>query len=207
MTYQLFVSASGDMLPRWREAFPAARSVALNALTKPLPAPAMVWLRLDANKTMAEQVALVHARIGPAPLIVMSDIPNDDEALAAFSVSAKGYCNAHAIAELLQQIEAVVRNGGLWIGEGLIHRMLGSLHRIPAAIPSRSPNWEAALTDREREVAQAICSGASNKEVARQLQITERTVKAHVGSIFEKLKVRDRLQLALLIKEQVNAEQ
>jgi hypothetical protein len=49
------------------------------------------------------------------------------------------------------------------------------------------------------EVARLIAGGASNKEVARALDIAERTVKAHAGAIFEKLGARDRLHLALIM--------
>lgn len=55
------------------------------------------------------------------------------------------------------------------------------------------------LSGREITVAQLVGQGASNKEVARQLDIAERTVKAHLTAIFEKLQVRDRLQLSLRI--------
>jgi DNA-binding NarL/FixJ family response regulator len=53
------------------------------------------------------------------------------------------------------------------------------------------------LSGREAEVAREVVAGRSNKEIARVLGITERTVKAHLGAIFAKLGVRDRLQLAL----------
>ncbi len=59
--------------------------------------------------------------------------------------------------------------------------------------------WAQTLTEREREVAKAVAQGASNKEIARQLDITERTIKAHVGAILEKLGARDRLQLSLIV--------
>jgi DNA-binding NarL/FixJ family response regulator len=49
-------------------------------------------------------------------------------------------------------------------------------------------------------VARAIAEGGSNKEIARRLGITERTVKLHVGAVLEKLGVRDRLQVALIVK-------
>ena len=55
----------------------------------------------------------------------------------------------------------------------------------------------ARLTAREVEVARAVAQGRSNKEVADLMFISERTVKAHLGSIFDKLGVRDRLQLVL----------
>ena len=53
------------------------------------------------------------------------------------------------------------------------------------------------LSAREREVAEAVAEGLTNKQVAARLGITERTVKAHLATVFEKTGVRDRLQLAL----------
>lgn len=55
------------------------------------------------------------------------------------------------------------------------------------------------LTSREKAVALEVAKGATNKEIARTLNITERTVKAHLGSAFNKLNVRDRLQLVLVM--------
>lgn len=203
----LFVSVSGDLLPRWREAFPAARGIPLHSDMAGARADAasLVWLRLDPRNPVMEQMALVRSRFGMVPIVAMSDTPGDEEALAAFSANAKGYCNSHANVELLKQVEGVVRHGGLWIGEALIYRLLGAMGQIVLPVRSPAPVLNA-LTEREREVAQGVSSGASNKELARQLGITERTVKAHVGAIFEKLKVRDRLQLALLLKGQLSIE-
>ena len=60
-------------------------------------------------------------------------------------------------------------------------------------------DWSAALSDRETQVARLVSAGASNKEIAENLLITERTVKAHLSAVFEKLGVRDRLQLSLRV--------
>jgi two-component system NarL family response regulator len=57
------------------------------------------------------------------------------------------------------------------------------------------------LTPREREIALSVSGGLSNKEVARQLAITERTVKAHLSNVFEKLNVKDRMALSILLRE------
>jgi len=56
-----------------------------------------------------------------------------------------------------------------------------------------------ALTSREMQIARAVAEGRGNREIAAQLGITEQTVKNHLTSIFEKMGVASRLQLALLM--------
>ena len=56
------------------------------------------------------------------------------------------------------------------------------------------------LTKRERQVAQSVSNGLSNREIAARLNISERTVKARLTAVFQKLGVRDRVQLALLMR-------
>ena len=60
-------------------------------------------------------------------------------------------------------------------------------------------DWSALLSEREQQVARLVARGSSNREVAEQLSISERTAKAHLTSIFDKLGLRDRLQLSLRI--------
>lgn len=196
-----FVSARGELLPRWQEAFPGAEAQDKDAKVSPGGTPpAVVWLRLQARAPAAGQVDAVRQRFGTAPLVVLSDLPSDEEALQCFAVGARGYCNTHAVPELLRRIADVMLQGGLWIGETLMQRLLQGTARMSLPAPTSSPpDWAALLTERERQVALAVSEGASNKEIARQLGITERTVKAHAGAIFEKLGVRDRMQLSLVV--------
>ena len=70
----------------------------------------------------------------------------------------------------------------------------------PVGDPGERDKLLAKLSPRERDVALQVAGGASNKVVARHLDITERTVKAHLTSIFEKLDVRDRLQLVIALR-------
>lgn len=201
MAAHLFLSATGTLLPRWREAFPLAMA-ARPAASFVLPeGTVMVWLRLGGQGTATEQLDAVRTRIGALPLVVLSSTPADEEAMACFAAAARGYCNAHATAENLRQVAAVVLQGGLWIGETLMQRLLVATSKVAIApVPhdvDAGPDPLAILTEREQTVAKAVATGASNKEIARQLGITERTIKAHVGAILEKLGVRDRLQLAL----------
>lgn len=196
----LFLSGVGDLLPRWRQAFPAAACARLGDERSSSSQAVLIWLRLRSGTPAAQQIATVRQEFGDAAFVVLSDTPNDDEALAAFSSAARAYCNTHAGAEVLRKVAAVVSQGGVWIGEPLMQRLLAVPQRLPVLAATEEKDWADILTEREQEVARTIVAGASNKEIARQLGITERTVKAHVGAILDKLQVRDRLQLALLIR-------
>jgi DNA-binding NarL/FixJ family response regulator len=200
----LFLCARGQTLPRWREAFATAKAAKLSAagLDKVAARTQLVWLQMDRGATLPEQLTRIPGALRRLPLVVLSDLPADEEALEAFASGARGYCNSHAVPAVLQQVAGVVLQGGLWIGESLMHRLIGATSRVPLPEAARQDEpfeWVSGLTDRERQVAEAVSRGASNKEIARTLGITERTVKAHVGAVLEKLQVRDRLQLSLVV--------
>lgn len=134
-------------------------------------------------------------------VVVLSPAPDQAEGLQAINLGARGYCHLFSVPELLQDVAGVVAQGGLWVGPELVDRIVAAardlLQRSPAAATVLPEADVAALSARELEVAQAVAAGKSNREVAEQLFIAERTVKAHLGSVFDKLGVRDRLQLAL----------
>lgn len=196
-----FVSETGEVLPRWLEAFPKASGIPFGTGKASKPAPTHLWVRLPPDRPAATILADLRRIHGNLPCIVLSDLPSDDEALACFAAAARGYCNTHAAPVFLRQVAEVIGQGGLWIGESLMTRLVEATSRIAPKTPMESSDsWESLLTPREQEVARAIAEGGSNKEIARRLGITERTVKLHVGSVLEKLGVRDRLQVALIVK-------
>lgn len=187
-------------MPRWQEAFPKATAHRFGERVTRRRSPTVVWVRLLARPA-AGVLAQARQMFGDEAIcVVLADIPDEEQALACFAAAARGYCNTHAVPALLRQVADVVAQGGLWIGETLMQRLLRGTSQALAARPRADvTSWGAKLTRRECEVAQAVAAGASNKEVARQFNITERTVKAHVGAILEKLGVRDRLQLAIVV--------
>jgi len=174
---------------RWQIAFPQAE--VFKSIPDKLPAGSIVWLHnLLPNGTHPTGVRFV----------VMHDAPNDDKGLEALANGASGYCNAHATPELLHTIESVIRSNGLWVGESLLNRLVGGIS-VRSHMTGRHEQHPAlqALSEREREVALCVARGESNKEITRNLDIAERTIKAHLTAVFEKLGVRDRLQLAILL--------
>lgn len=196
MPVQLFISSDGRLRELWQQAFPNAEGVrAADALAGDGP----VWVLVPPGQPAARLVGPIRRRAGTRPLIILADEPTEDDALAALGAGASGYCNSHAAPEVLQQVATVVENGGLWVGQRLMQRLLAGTARLAPPPDTSGASWASSLTEREREVAVAVAGGASNKEIARQLGITERTVKAHVGAILDKLGARDRLQLSLIV--------
>jgi DNA-binding NarL/FixJ family response regulator len=100
---------------------------------------------------------------------------------------------------VLKEIKAVISHGGLWVGQDILQGLIEASTKLVTNRPEHVDGLLEKLTKREKEVALEASKGLSNKEIARVLSITERTVKAHLASIFERLGAKDRLQLALML--------
>lgn len=200
MNAHLFLITRSRTPGRWQEAFPDAAVVhqPSEVLRRAGPA-SLVWVEVTRRNWMSE----LRAQRPELPVIAVTLNPNATEGVAAFEAGARGYCHALAAPEMLRQVALVISNGGLWLGTDLMARAATAIARMSSPSPSApaAPTSLDTLTPRERAVAMQVASGASNKEVARTLDITPRTVKAHMGAIFDKLGVRDRLQLVLLLRE------
>ena len=127
-------------------------------------------------------------------ILLIDTHPNDETGYAALLAGACAYCHAAAPKEVLQQVVAVVAAGEIWAGRSLVQRLLSAVNQLP-----RKPAPLSELSEREREVACVAARGLCNKDIARELGITERTVKAHLSACFEKLGVVDRVQLTLRV--------
>jgi len=128
--------------------------------------------------------------------VVASVRPSDEEGIQAIAVGALGYCHAYAPAATLSHVLTAVTTGSVWMGASLVSRLL---RQIGTLAPSPEQWQHEALSARERTIALCVAQGDSNRKIAESLGISERTVKAHLTSIFDKIAVTDRLQLALLI--------
>lgn len=195
-TQHLFLTEDGFPDSRWRAAFPLAQ-ISTSTTTAPHPQQ-LVWV-LTGISTWQEQIRH-HARQG-IKVIALTRNPQLEELREALECGARGYVEALANQQILRQVADTVDNGALWLPAPLVSSVIGVVSQL---LETRHPGAPGAdlscLTERERAVAEAVCSGASNKQVARQLNITERTVKAHLSSIFEKLGVRDRMHLLLHVR-------
>ncbi|MFW5443689.1 MAG: DNA-binding response regulator [Methylococcaceae bacterium] len=140
--------------------------------------------------------------------LVIGTAWSEDNQIKALVSGAAGYCGESEPTQLLiQAIESILR-GDLWIQRHLVPRVIGTLVQMntpPVVVPTveseKSTLLLNTLSNRELDVAQMVRTGNNNKVIASSLNISERTVKAHLTSIFKKLNVSDRLHLALFIRE------
>ncbi len=195
--------AASEPWQRWAEAFPEGERLLAPPRGDELLADEVLWISTSWQGW--QSVLAVFSALpdgSPRPRwVVMSLNPSEAEGLQALANGARGYCHLLASPEMLREVAAVVRQGGYWVGPDLMASFTAWLGRrlsAPDATAAPAVSLEL-LSPRERDVALAVARGLSNKEVARELDITERTVKAHLGTVFTKLGVRDRLHLVLLL--------
>ena len=130
-------------------------------------------------------------------VLALSAHASDDEGRQLLAHGASGYAHTHLPVESLSRILMSIEEGSIWMGRSLLQKLLQDIdQRLP---PVWLNDWSVGLSDREAEVAKHAALGQSNAQIAQQLQITERTIRAHLSAVFEKLHVQDRLQLALKV--------
>jgi DNA-binding NarL/FixJ family response regulator len=151
-----------------------------------------------------EGLAAVQSASPATRLIVFSDRESESEGVAVLVAGAKGYCPQVFDPALLEKAVETVIKGELWIKRALVPALVAALAwcaRGQANTLSQEPGRHRLerLTQRQRQVATAIARGESNKEIARRLNVTERTVKGHLTEMFRSVGVAGRMHLALLL--------
>ncbi|MEB0136883.1 response regulator transcription factor [Actimicrobium sp. CCC2.4] len=169
--------------------------------------PALLLLDLDLPALdVAATLAELRDRAPACKVLVLHQDFSTGAELALLGAGVAGCCSAALTRETVLRIVDVVQDGGVWISQAVMPLLLrqmqarGTLSTPVAVGTASSPNPRLQLlTPRERQIASLVGGGASNKLIARELSITDRTVKAHLGAIFQKLGLPDRLRLALFV--------
>ncbi len=133
-----------------------------------------------------EAIRRIVARERPPAVLVLTMVDDDDTVSAALQVGARGYLLKGAVQdEVLAAIRAVAA-GGLVLTGNAAERVLTGRQR-----------YRQELTERESQVLALIADGRTNAEIARELDLSLKTVQNHVSNVLTKLQVRDRTQAAL----------
>jgi DNA-binding NarL/FixJ family response regulator len=155
----------------------------------------LVMPRLDGVSAMRE---LRRRARGHAPrVIVLTSFLDDDRLLPALEAGAAGYLLKNSQPTELARAVRAAQAGDAIIDPTAAARLVHALSDRDRPRPDADGTLDE-LTARERDVLSLIAQGRSNKRIALELGISEKTVKTHVGHVLAKLGVTDRTQAALL---------
>lgn len=206
----IICSKDSNILNRWKKALNGhhtlEESSSLSELDKSLSAkPEIVILHsslpgIDSDEAL-QSLLKKHA---DTRFLVLADRPNETIAFQLLRSGAYGYSNTYLSPKLLEEAVTQIKNNEVWMGKRLTRFLSECLLEDLNNEDTESVADEAAtcltqLTPKEKEVARHVAHGCNNKCIAKKLKISERTVKAHLTSIFEKTGIKDRIHLALLL--------
>jgi two-component system nitrate/nitrite response regulator NarL len=199
----LLSSANWAVIKRWNDLLSPAPTEQASTLTEVRRRCATKLFDLILlHRSLVDLPAFEELRkaISSGRFFLLSDQPNEQEGLAFLKAGIAGYGNTYISPERLAEAVHIISGGGVWLGQQVIQKLI--LETAARAKEQAAPDAAqrlAGLTMMERKVAEMVAQGLTNLEVAADLNITERTVKAHLTSVYEKTKTGNRLSLALLI--------
>jgi DNA-binding NarL/FixJ family response regulator len=132
--------------------------------------------------------------------VVLTGSDNQPDYVQVVRLGARGLVlKAEGPERLFAAIRAVA-NGELAFSEDIAQQVLSAM----AGEAKEEPSTIRRLSERERQIAALVARGMKNKDIARELTISENTVKRHLQSIFNKTGARDRLELAVIALTEIS---
>jgi len=177
------------------EGVPAMRPIA-GTLEEMLKRHTLEYLVLDTETSSGSLVMLESIRRSRPNLrlIVIGPEGNDEMVLESIIAGARAYLDMSTDTETVRQAIETVTSGSIWAPRRLLSKLIDRLLKLP---DSSLTNGAPYLTEREKQVLELILLARSNREIARQLGIEERTVKAHVGRLMRKTGADNRIELTM----------
>jgi len=137
---------------------------------------------------------------GAPKVVILTTFDLDDYVYEALRAGASGFLLKDAPRADLIAAVRVAAAGDALLAPSVTRRLIEAFARRPASA-APAPSRLASLTRRERDILRLIARGNSNIEIARELVVSEATVKTHVGHLLAKLDLRDRVQAVILAYE------
>jgi DNA-binding NarL/FixJ family response regulator len=141
--------------------------------------------------------------VDPVPVLILTTFDLDEYVMEALRAGASGFLLKDAGRDQLVEAVRAVARGDALIAPSITRRLI---ERFVERSPDPVPPELDELTARELEVVREIARGRSNAELARELSISETTVKTHVARVLSKLRLRDRVQIVVFAYEHGLAE-
>ena len=153
----------------------------------------------DYDSSASEVNKLIAAAELPQKLIVLEKVPETITGKQLLAHGVKAYGNSRMLKIHYEQMIQTVSSGKVWSYPELTVALSKKLQTSQLSSEAQAL-IEHRLSEKEKEVLYLILDGLTNDAIAKKLDITTRTVKAHVSSIFTKLHVNDRVALILLLR-------
>jgi two-component system, NarL family, nitrate/nitrite response regulator NarL len=144
-----------------------------------------------------EAISAIREQLPQQKIVVLTVSERDEDLTAALNAHVQGFVLKGVGAKSLIEILVMVASGESYVPPQLAARMITRLKEINA----RAPGPLSELSSREREILALVANGMSNKEIAIRLDLQEKTVKHHMTRILSKLKVRNRTEAALVMRD------
>jgi len=138
-----------------------------------------------------EGITAIHELMPEVKGLVLTVSDDEDDLFSAMKAGAKGYLLKNTELDSLVDAIRLVDKGEVIVSSIMASRLIAEFQQPGAGHRSKDSD---ELSPREKEAMQLVAQGSSNKEIARQLFISETTVKAHLRSILEKLQVKNRAE-------------
>lgn len=132
-------------------------------------------------------------------VIMLTASDSEEDVAAALEAGASGYVLKGVSGRELIGAVRLVQNGETYVTPSLAARMLKGIHRRSA--PTKTESAVFVLTPREETILECVAVGRTNKEIAIELNISEKTVKHYMTTIMHKLQVRNRVEAALKARQ------
>jgi DNA-binding NarL/FixJ family response regulator len=143
----------------------------------------------------------------PSVKVVMLTVSSDEtDVLDALKAGARGYLLKGVTAQELVRVLRDVWAGEVYVTPTLASQILVAMSGTPPPATKSVETPLDQLSDRERQVLELVAKGLSNKEIGRQLSLTEKTVKHYMGNVLGKLQARNRVEAAMLAERLARGE-
>ena len=180
------------------EAADGAAAVALAASER--PDVVLMDIRMPVMDGLEATRLITAAGPGAPKVVILTTFDLDDYVYEALRSGASGFLLKDAPRADLVAAVRVAAAGDALLAPSVTRRLIEAFARRPASV-APAPSRLASLTPRERDILLQVARGRSNIEIARELVVTEATVKTHVGHLLAKLGLRDRVQAVILAYE------
>ena len=152
-----------------------------------------IYLR---NSDGLDTVMSIQEEFPETNVAILTSSEDDNDVLAAGKLGVKGYLLKNSSLDELVRAVRALSSGGAYFSSSMFTKVLQEFTHLARRRDLQEAKGIDALTDREKDVLRLVARGATNRDIAEELVITENTVKVHLRNILDKLQLRNRQQAA-----------